>query len=332
VTLTITTDSDTASLKVNGDEAGGRADGRYSLRKFAQVGDNRFEVVAVDRSGNTQIQTVSVNRAFEQTAERIQALNPLSVRAVKPRDAVAIIIGIEKYRSVSTADFANRDASIFVDYATRALGIPTQNIRLLVDEKAGAAEILLTFKNWLPTRVSKGKTDVYVFYSGHGLPSEDGSSLYFLPHEANRELLDRTAITQKELVDALQRASPKTVTMFIDSCYSGQTRTGEALLASARPIAVTAKQETNFPPNFTVISASAPDQISSSSPELQHGIFSYYLMRGMEGDADGNKDGKITAGEMQEYLSDKVSRQAMSMSRKQDTQLVGDASRVLIGK
>ena len=47
---------------------------------------------------------------------------------------------------------------------------------------------------------------------------------------------------------------------------------------------------------------------------------------------DGNKDGKITAGEMQEYLQDKVSRQAMSMSRKQDTQLVGDANKVLMGR
>ena len=85
-----------------------------------------------------------------------------------------------------------------------------------------------------------------------------------------------------------------------------------------------------YPPNFTVISASANDQISSSSPELKHGIFSFYLMKGMEGDADGNKDGKITVGEMQEYLSDKVSRQAMTKNAQQDTQLVGDATRVLV--
>jgi len=332
VTLTISTNSDTASLKVNGDETGGRSDGRYTVKRFAQVGDNKYEVIATDRFGNTQRQTVSVNRAFEQTAERIDALSPLFIPAVKPRDAVAIIIGIEKYRSVSSADFANRDASIFVDYATRALGIPTQNIRLLVDEKAGAAEILLTFKNWFPTRVNKGKTDVYVFYSGHGLPSEDGSSLYFLPHDANRELLDRTAITQKELVDALQRASPKTVTMFIDSCYSGQTRTGETLLASARPIAVAAKQATSFPPNFTVLSASAPDQISSSSPDLKHGIFSYYLMRGMEGEADSNKDKQITVGEMQAYLAENVTKRALGMSRTQQPQVVGDQSRVLVGR
>ncbi len=52
----------------------------------------------------------------------------------------------------------------------------------------------------------------------------------------------------------------------------------------------------------------------------------------MEGDAVGNEDGKITAGEMQENLQDKVSRQAISMSRKQDTQLIGDANRVLMGR
>ena len=54
-------------------------------------------------------------------------------------------------------------------------------------------------------------------------------------------------------------------------------------------------------------------------------------MKGMEGDADSNKDGKITTGEMQEYLSDKVSRQALSMSRKQDIQLIGDVNKVLVG-
>ena len=65
------------------------------------------------------------------------------------------------------------------------------------------------FKNWLPTRIKRGSTDVYVFYSGHGLPSEDGRSLFLLPHEANRDLLERTAISQNELVAAIQKSSPK---------------------------------------------------------------------------------------------------------------------------
>jgi hypothetical protein len=55
-------------------------------------------------------------------------------------------------------------------------------------------------------------------------------------------------------------------------------------------------------------------------------------MKGMEGDADANQDGKITVGEMQDYLSDKVSRQAMTLNRKQNTQLLGDSSRVLVAR
>jgi hypothetical protein len=330
VTITITTNSDTASLMINGDEAGGRADGRYSIKRFAQIGSNSFEVIATDRFGNTSKQTVVVNREIQVVAERTRSLNPTLINSARPRDAVAIIIGIEKYRRVPDADFANRDASAFYDYARRALGIKPENIRLLVDDKADAAEILRAFKTWLPTRVNKNTTDVYVFYSGHGLPSEDGGSLYFLPHEVDRDLLERTAITQKEVVQAIQRTAPKSVMMFIDSCYSGQSRTGTSLLASARPISIAPKVSTDFPPNFMVISASAPDQISSSSPELKHGIFSYYLMLGMEGEADVNKDGQITVGEMQTYLSQQVTRRAIGMNRTQSPQTTGDLNRVLV--
>ena len=331
VTLTITTNSDTASLRINGDEEGGRADGRYSLRKFAQVGDNRFEVVAVDRSGNTQSQTVTVVRQPADNIARFAALNPLSLKARPPRDAVAIIIGIQDYRRVSKADFANNDARLFYDYAIRGLGVRPENIKLLLDDKADDLEILGAFKNWLPVKTRKGQTDVYVFYSGHGYPSDDGASLYFLPHGVDRQFLDRSAIKQSDIVLALQAVVPKSVTLFLDACYSGQSRTGETLLAGARPISIQPRAST-FPSNFTVLSASAPEQIASSSPDLKHGIFSYYLMKGMEGEADQNKDGAITVEEMQSYLSDSVGRKAMSLSRTQQPQVVGDQSRVLVGR
>ena len=119
----------------------------------------------------------------------------------------------------------------------------------------------------------------------------------------------------------------------MDACYSGQARGGETLIASARPLALKA-QTTIFPTGFNVFAASQSDQISSSSPspDLKHGIFSYYLMKGMEGDADANKDGKITLGEMQGYLAENVGRQAGMMSRKQELQLIGDPNRVLVGR
>jgi uncharacterized caspase-like protein len=211
----------------------------------------------------------------------------------------------------------------------RGLGIKPENIKLLLDEEADDIEIVKAFENWLPLQVKKDKTDVYVFYSGHGLPSTDGQSLYFLPYGVDKQYLARTAIGQREVVTALVASKPKSVTMFIDSCYSGQTRGGDVLLASVKPIAL--KAETiSFPSNFTVITASSNDQVSSSSPELKHGIFSFFLMKGMEGDSDLNKDGKVTVAEMQEYLSDMVGRHAMGMNRNQQPQLFGDPKQVLI--
>ena len=330
--LSIQTGADTASLKIDGDEQGGSKDGKYVIRRVARVGaQNVYTISARDVYSNTDTKIIAVARQVADSRPVLAILNPLNVKIQQPRDAVAIIIGIEKYKTVPKAEFANLDAKDFYNYAVRGLGIKPENIKLLLDEEADEIEIVKAFENWLPLQVKKDKTDVYVFYSGHGLPSTDGQSLYFLPYGVDKQYLARTAVGQREVVTALIASKPKSVTMFIDSCYSGQTRGGDVLLASVKPIAL--KAEANaFPSNFTVITASSNDQVSSSSPELKHGIFSFFLMKGMEGDADSNKDGKITTGEMQEYLSDKVSRQALSMSRKQDIQLIGDVNKILVGR
>jgi len=331
-TINVQTNADTASLKINSEEQGGRADGNYSTRKVARVGqDTQFTIVATDINGNSDTKIITVTRQAAPAAGTSISLKPEAIKKATIRDAVAIIIGIQDYKRVPKAEFANNDAKEFYEYAIRALGIKQEKIKMLLDDEADEVNIVKAFENWLPIQVNKDKTDVYVFYSGHRLPAPDGKSLYFLPHGVDKELLSRTAVAQNEIVAALSAAKPNSVTMFIDACYSGQTRGGDVLVANAKPVSL--KSDTNvFPPNFTVITASANDQISSSSPELKHGIFSFYLMKGMEGEADANKDGKITVGEMQDYLSDKVSRQAMILNRKQTTQLVGDAGRVLVGR
>ena len=331
-TISIETNADTASLKINGEEIGGRSDGNYSIKRVARVGqDTNVTITAVDVYGNSESKTIKVNRRALTSSAQIAILKPETIKIAPARDAVAIIVGIQNYKRVPNAEFANNDARDFSEYAIRALGIKPEKIKMLLDEEADEVNIVKAFENWLPIQVNKDKTDVYVFYSGHGLPAPDGKSLYFLPHGVDKELLSRTAVSQNEIVAALTAAKPKSVTMFIDACYSGQTRGGDVLLADAKPLAL--KGDTNaYPSNFTVITASANDQISSSSPELKHGIFSFYLMKGMEGDADANQDGKITVGEMQDYLSDKVARQATTLGRKQNTQVVGDSSRVLVMK
>ena len=282
-------------------------------------------------------QDISSNNASFKTNNRDDniigaRLNPNEIKSRNVnRDAVAIIIGVQGYKRLVKADFADKDAAKFAEYAQRALGIPKEKIRLLTESDADQAALLKTFRNWLPLNVNKGKTEVFVFYSGHGLPSNDGQSLYLLPHGVDQDLLEETAIDLKKVIAAIQSSQPKSVMMFIDSCYSGQSRNGTQLLVGAKPITLK-NSDIGYPSEFTVFTASAADQISSSSTDLQHGIFSFYLMKGMEGAADINKDGNITFGEMQKYLMENVQRQAMTLNRKQEPQFIGDANKVLISK
>jgi Caspase domain len=320
----------TISLKINDEELEGRSDGKYKIKKLMPVGkETKLIITAFDKNGSQSTKTFNVFRQSQTSTSNFQPLLPEKIKPAKQTEAVAIIIGIQNYKRLPKADYANEDARVFYDYAIRAIGVKPENIKLLVDEQADDVGVLEAFQNWLPVKVKKAKTDVFVFYSGHGLPSEDGKSLYILPFGADKNFIAKTALNQHEIIQALQAVQPKSVIMFMDACYSGQIRTGDTLLANARPIVIKSAAAP-FPPEFTLFTASEPDQIASSSPELKHGIFSYYLMKGMEGDADENKDGKITAAELQIYVAEMTSKQAMALNRKQKPQMIGDPRRILI--
>ena len=118
--------------------------------------------------------------------------------------------------------------------------------------------------------------------------------------------------------------------MFLDTCYSGGTRTNEVLLADARPIAIVPDMKA-LPSNVTVLAAASGAQLSSTyEAAQQQGLFSYWLMKGLEGDADTNKDKKITTGELHEYVTKQVGPMAQRRNRQQDPQLMGDSTRVLV--
>lgn len=122
------------------------------------------------------------------------------------------------------------------------------------------------------------------------------------------QLLERTAISRKQLFSDIASAKPRSVTVFLDTCYSGTTRGAETLIAS-RPIAIKAKPQ-SIREGFTVMTAAAGDQTAKPLEEAKHGMFSYFLMKGMEGDADQNNDNKITAGELHQYVQQNVIQQS----------------------
>ena len=149
--------------------------------------------------------------------------------------------------------------------------------------------------------------------------------MFLLPYDGLPRLLQDSAIKRDQLFADIQKANPKSVTVFLDTCYSGTTRGTDMLIAS-RPIAIRALEQ-SIPNNFTVFSAAAGDQTSKPLEEAKHGMFSYFLMKGMEGDADTNSDNKITARELHAYVKENVTQQS---SGSQTPELQGNKDRVLV--
>tara|TARA_X000000950_G_C13912650_1_gene659595 strand:- start:2513 stop:5377 length:2865 start_codon:yes stop_codon:yes gene_type:complete len=293
----------------------------------------QIKLVAIDQWKNKSEKTINIKVKFQEVADKriYEIPNPSKIKVKLDRNKIAIIIGIEKYRSLKNIDapFANRDANAFRAYANKALGIPNKNIKVLIDDNATRAETLKALTLWLPqTARGKGK-DIYIFFAGHGLASDDGKNLYILPQDGDAALLQYTAISRLEIFELINKVEPSSVTMFFDTCYSGQTRDERMLVAGLRPIRLL-ESEQEKPTNFTIFTASNYDETSGSIEEAKHGIFSYFLMKGMEGKADENNDKKITNGELITYLKQNVSEEAFMNNRQQEPMLSGDPNKILI--
>ena len=303
--------------------------GDFEYSTFVPSGGLSLKVQATNLAGLTSMMSVTLERNARTATAAINfdRLNPTVGKRVKTnKDAIALIVGVSDYENTpAKAVFADADAMMFHDYASEKLGIPESRIKTLVNDAADERELLLSVKSWLTRASKQGKSDVYVFFAGHGLASDDGQKMYLLPHDGAPELLDDTAILRDRLFSDIASANPRSVTVFLDTCYSGTTRGTDMLIAS-RPIAIKALEK-SVPDNFTVFTAAAGDQTAKPLEEAKHGMFSYFLMKGMEGEADQNQDNKITAGELHQYVQANVVQQS---SGSQTPELQGDASRVLV--
>ena len=244
-----------------------------------------MNLVAIDRWNNVSEKTVKIEVKLEEpkVVKSFEKLMPNKINIKKNDNRVALIIGIEKYENLKNLDaiYANRDAKAFKAYANRALGIPIENIKLLVDKDASRSDTLKALKIWLPQKTKGSKKDIFIFFAGHGLASDNGEDLYVLPHDGDSILLEDTAISRLEMFNQIKKLKPNSVTMFLDTCYSGQTRKEETLIAGLRPVRIVANEK-EVPTNFNIFSASSLTQTSGSIDETRHGIFSYYLMKGLE--------------------------------------------------
>ena len=325
--LMVSDNDQVAAVSINGRPVPFNESEVIRYREYLPIGGKTFHVEVVDRSGIKASETIQIERDLPMASANIsfEELDP-TPRPVKPNpDAVALIIGVSDYEKTTPALFADRDAQVFYDYAKFKLGISEDRIQILVNEKADIGGFLSSINKWLKRAVLRGRSDVYIFFAGHGLASTDQGLAYLIPYDGIPEFLDRTAISQHELFSEIASVDPRSVTIFLDTCYSGSTR-GNSSLIAGRPLGIELNEQ-ELPIEFTVISAAGGDEIAKSLDEAEHGIFSYFLMKGMEGGADLDGDEIITARELHTFVRQNVIHQT---GGSQAPEIRGHLDRVLV--
>ena len=317
------------NLIVKGNKSSVKNDGTFVSKVKLGYGTNKIKIQAEDVNGNISEKIITVIRQEYISEQTLADIDIPPKTKMRNPDALAVVIGVENYQYVPDATYAYNDAEVFREYLSETLGFKKQRIKIATNSKATQAELnkLLGSNGWLSRNIVKGKSDLVVYFSGHGISNQTDQSTGILPFDVDPNYA--IGLPLSKLYENLSKMGAKSVTVYLDACFTGQTRDSKMLIADARPIIITPKKG-NFPSNINVFSASSGSQISGALKEKEHGLFTYYLLKGMSGDADINKDKSIQLNELSKYVSKNVKDQAAINGREQTPELQGDKDRVLV--
>jgi len=232
----------------------------------------------------------------------------------------ALVIGISDYEEVEDLPYARRDAEAVVEWLL-GQGVPAERIRLLTDgttpaidgPEASPASLVNVREalGWL-RRVASEDDLVLIHFSGHGyqgaddgVDESDGVDEFFVLYDTRAAAKDDTALRDDEFGRFLDRIASNHVLIFFDSCYSG------GLSRSLPPGRRAAGDEADWFGDLRLegrllLAASSEGEEAYESPELEHGVFTHFLLRGLDGDADVNGDFHVTVWELYEYVASRV--------------------------
>jgi ankyrin repeat protein len=242
------------------------------------------------------------------TAPNSDVDQPSMTRTAK-QNRYAIVVGVEQYRAkLPKADFAAQDAKIMGAYLTKTMGFSEENVAILINENATRTDLEKYLEHWLPNRVEKDST-VFIYYSGHGAPNPKTGDAYLVPYDGDPAFVEATGYPLKRLYAQLGKLPAKEVVVLLDSCFSGAG--GRSVIAKGmRPMVLSMENPVLAGGKTVVLAASKGDQVSSTYDPKGHGLLTYFFLKGLQGEADMNKDGSVDLAEVYEYLKPQVERTA----------------------
>ena len=308
---------------------------RLGLNKFWTVFEKELDATVAQST--TPAPQTTASAVAGQSTGAIEAAMPAAAAVVSHPDAIAVIIGNKNYGDrCPPVDFAHNDAEAMKRFFIGTLGVSQSNIIDMRDVKLADMEAVFgnwrTYKAQLWRYVRPHESDVYIFYSGHGVPSLKDGREYLLPVEADPDSPEIYGFAVELLYKNLAQLEASSVTVFIDACFSGQSPQG-MLIRNVSGIRVAPKKVPAIP--FTVMTAARDDQMASWDNQAQLSLFTKHLLDALYGAADsqryGNVDSQITVNEIKNYLDREMTYAARRQyGREQQAMIYGDPDKVIV--
>jgi uncharacterized caspase-like protein len=210
-----------------------------------------------------------------------------SQKNLRPR-VFAVVVGISDYQGTNLdLNYSDRDAQLFYNHLKSAMPneVAAGKAVLLLNEKATLTNINSALASVY--RSSSANDFIIFYFSGHGSVGE------FVPYNHS------VGLKHSDLKNYFKNTEAKFRLVVADACFSGS-------IGTANETSVSSTQDL-YDSRLAVIMSSKPNQTSLEMGSLEQGVFSYYLIRGMQGLADLNQDKYVTAGELFMYTKNKVS-------------------------
>jgi uncharacterized caspase-like protein len=300
-------------------------------------GANAIVVTATESGGQIrqEVRTVIYDKPKVVAAAAPPAAAPPAPEVKS--DRWAVIIGVGRYQStdIPSLRYTVSDAESLYQLLVGPGGFKKEHVLLMTD-KAEKPPTLRNIKWALGTflaRSAKKDDTVLIFFAGHGAPEidqrgveRDGLAKYLIPADADPDDLYSTALPMDEMQTIFGRVEAERMVVFLDACYSGAAggRTFSSKKTRAANLDDLFLERLTRSKGRAIITASRPSEVSIELPELGHGIFTYYLVEGLKGAADLNRDGIITVQEIYEYVEQKVSAKSRSVGGNQHPVMKGE--------
>ncbi len=270
----------------------------------------------------------------------VDDITQITPSATRRNNAVAIIIGVENYKYEFNAYYAENDANIMEEYCKTVLGIPSNKVfKFTSDSVTGSFYINLFNPKYgkLKSLIDKGKTELFVFYSGHGIPSPDGTKVYFPPADGHFAGIMDSGFEFGKFFDYLAELGAKNTLVFLDACFSGVSRASEnhkpdnlGLGKGGVTIPPSYGQPWEKNPGLTIFSSSSFNKPSFSNDKSGTGLFTYYVCLGLKGKAAQSGNTEITVAELYKYVSDQVKASNQNLGELQEPEIHGNQDFILV--